>query len=242
MSGRALALTLALAFGSFGVGAARAAARAAPASLAPATILERYELALAELREPPAVAFEYGVEQLGPQDIVQTHRIFRSGREERDETLSVDGNKLPRPSVRILRDRADRYAIARLAPRTGDYAFRYLGIARSGGATGYAFATEPFAAHRYLVREVVLDAKRFLPRLIRFRLDSGALLASGELLYAGAGPYWMPQSANVHARLADGTPAHEHIAWSGYQFPASLPQSTFEAPHRAPPAPAVFPD
>jgi hypothetical protein len=39
------------------------------------------------------------------------------------------------------------------------------------------------------------------------------------------------RDAQVNAHLANGTTAHEHIAWSGYSFPTELPPSTFDTPN-----------
>ena len=55
-------------------------------------------------------------EQTGTRSLEQTHRIFRSGTDERDETIAVNGSRPAVPLVRIFRQRPYRYTIAALAP------------------------------------------------------------------------------------------------------------------------------
>ena len=74
--------------------------RYAAPPLEPATVLARYADALAALKHPAAISFEFSVEQLGLRNLEQTHRVYRSGSDERDETLSVDGYALNYPAVR----------------------------------------------------------------------------------------------------------------------------------------------
>lgn len=214
---------------------ARPAPRPAPLApagkLAPDIVLARYARALATLERPHAIAFDYAVEQLGLRNMEQTHRVYRSGLDERDETRNVDGYELKRPSVRILANRTYRYDIAATAPKPASYRFAYAGAYPHGNAYTYVFRTASFATTPFDVTEVEIDGTHFLPSLVRFKIAGDAARGSGELAYAPNGRYWVVVNAQVSAHLANGTTAHEHIAWSDYSFPTSLPPSTFEAPH-----------
>ena len=42
-------------------------------------VLKRYEARLAAAKDPQTLIFMYAVSQAGPQDIDQTHRVYRSG-------------------------------------------------------------------------------------------------------------------------------------------------------------------
>ena len=207
---------------------------------APGTVLAGYASALATLHPPKTVSFEYSVEQLGLHNLEQRHRVYRSGRSERDETLVVNGQKLPRPAIRILNNRTNRYDIAAIAPKPNGYAFAYLGARSGGSGTLYTFRTRPHVPGAFAVSEISVDGRSFLPAIVRFRIAGGHARGSGELRYGRAEAYWVVRQAQVSVRMTSGATAYERITWSQYQFPASLPRSTFEAPRATPaPLPAI---
>ena len=208
--------------------APRAPTVAAP--LEPATVLARYGDALAALRSPPAVSFEFSVEQLGVHNIEESHRVYRSGSKERDETLSIDGYPLKNPAVRIFLNRGYRYDVASLAPKPEAYDFSFSGVLRTGDHYAYSFATQPHAPASFAVTGVTIDGRSFLPSVVRFHASGGNAHASGRLHLVGSHGYWVVSEATADARLADGKLAHERIVWSNYRFPESLPTSTFKAP------------
>ncbi len=215
----------------------------APA-LAPDTVLRRYAAALAALEKPKAISFDYMVEQVGARNLVQTHRVYRSGTRERDETKSVDGYTLRHPAIRILTKRVDRYDVSALAPRPGAYAMRYVGIARAYGTRTYGFKSVARSAVSFAVSEVAIDAKTFLPAALRFDVSGHGARGWGELRFGAAERFWLVLQARVRAQFSDGRPARERIVWSNYQFPASLPPSTFLVPHPLTPSavPTPAPD
>jgi hypothetical protein len=198
--------------------------------LAPAAVLARYGQALALLKRPPTLSFEYSVEQLGLNNLEQTHRVYRSGLNERDETLVVDSYTLQQPAVRILANRTNRYDIAAVAPKPADYAFTFAGVEREASGYAYVFHTTPRATTSFAVSEVEIDGRSFLPSRLLFKIAGGGASGSGELVYARTDVYWVIRSAAVSVRLAGGAIARERIEWSSYRFPPSLPDSTFEAP------------
>jgi hypothetical protein len=206
----------------------------APASipLTPVAILERYEASLAALKRPRVLSFDYSVEQLGLKNMEQTHRVYRSGLNERDETLVVDGFALPRPAVRIIANRHYRYDINVVAPTSAAYAFQYSGVALDGDGEGssYVFRTKPSVAGAFTVSEIEIDTRTFLPKVVRFKISGDGAHGSGELTYGAAESYWVVRQAQVNAHLTSGALAHERITWSNYQFPIALPPSTFEVP------------
>jgi hypothetical protein len=222
-----------------GIFAGAVGTRAAPADVhvvpePPAVVIAKYVAALASVPAPKYVRFEYSVEQVGPRDLVQTHRIYRSGQTERDETLSVDGQTLPNPSVRIIRHRVDRYGIAAVAPRPVSYVFTFVGSKRSGARYDYAFATQPRSSGAsFTVTGVLIDGRRHLPLQIAFEAGAKQVRATGRLTYAPFEHYWMIVEATVTAR-SEGKVSRERIAWSRYSFLDSLPESTFVAPRPLP--------
>jgi hypothetical protein len=229
------------------VGSASGVARAEPLPpgsqpVGPSEILARYEASLSALRRPKTITFDYSVQQLGLRDMEQTHHVYRSGVAERDETLIVDGIVLPRPAVRIIANRSDRYDIIAVAPTAAAYEFEYTGSRPAGNDMIYVFRTQRRAPASFAVSEIELDSRRFLPRVVHFKIGGYGARGSGALLYGPADAYWVIRQAHVNAHLTSGAPAHERITWSNYQFPPSLPHSTFEAPRAvAPLEPDVLP-
>jgi len=215
--------------------AARFPGRTAPseppvAQLEPAAVLARYAEALATLKRPPTQSFEYSVEQLGLRNIEQTHRVYRSGLNERDETLVVDGYTLKQPAVRILANRTNRYDIAAIAPKPADYTFTFAGATRDATGYTYAFRTAPRATPQFAVSAIEIDGRSFLPSIVRFKISGGGARGSGAFAYGLADAYWVVRAADVTVHLTSGATAHERIEWSAYRFPPSLPASTFQVP------------
>jgi hypothetical protein len=210
--------------------------------LAPATVLARYDQALATLKRPPTLSFEYSVEQLGLNNLEQTHRVYRSGLNERDETLVVDSYTLQQPAVRILANHTNRYDIAAVAPKPADYAFTFAGTTRDASGYTYVFRTAPRATPPFAISEIEIDGRSFLPSRLRFKIAGGGARGSGELLYGLTDAYWVIRSAAVSVHLASGATARERIEWTEYRFPPSLPDSTFEAPRALATATPLLPE
>ncbi len=190
-------------------------------------VLQNYARALARLSTPPYAIFSYAVSQAGPNDIEQRHRIYRSGLNVRDETISVDGAKPKTAAISIGR-REDRYAVGKLAPRPGLYELLFVRPIVIGARTDYLFDAVPFAkgATGFVVTHVTIDGEAFLPRSIGFHSTSLATRGDGEIRYAAFAGNWMPVLATVRASV-NGQPARERIAFGDYRFPTSLPPSTF---------------
>lgn len=190
-------------------------------------VLQRYALAVANLEAPKIVVFAYTVSQLGPSNIEQRHEIYRSGTAVRDETLSVDGISLSRKLVRITQ-RADRYTVARFAPRTDAYELLFLGTAKDGRHLDYVYDATPLnRPSTAWIDRVAIDGVRFLPRAVHFHSNGLGASGTGDIEFAAFGKYWMPVIADARARVK-GKIARERIVWSDYRFPQSLPGSTFK--------------
>ena len=196
-------------------------------------VLALYARALLTVRAPSVVIFSYTVSQTGPTNIEQHHRIYRSGLEVRDETLTIDGIPLSHKIVRF-EQRADRYAVARFAPSTGAYEMLFLGTVKDGRHLDYAYEATPLnrGAVTWIDR-ITIDGANFLPRSVHFHTQGANAVGSGEVEFGAFGTYWMPTAATASAKI-DGKPARERIAWSDYRFPAGLPPSTFQAPQPLP--------
>ncbi len=189
-------------------------------------VLERYFARLSTFQQPKAVIFQYSISQSGPNNIEQTHRVYRNARLQRDETLAVDGVALKPPAIRIS-NYHDHYTIGTLAPRPGVYAFLLLRAHRVSNHIAYTYSTVPLAGvGGFAVTSFTIDGSSYLPSAIRFHTVSGAVSGSGVVDYAKFGRYWMPTDATVRARIAR-KPARERIAWSQYRFPSAMPKSTF---------------
>lgn len=211
------------------------AAAGTPKPLDSQSVLNRYATQLLREEGPKVLVFSYTVSQLGPRDIEQTHRVYRSGDLVRDETLMVDGVR--QKNIRIARYR-NRYTLENLAPRVTQYAFLFERSTRLGNAVQYAYRAVPLgAAGGFTVDAVTIDGRSFLPSLIRFHTSGTAMRGNGSIAFGKAGKYWVPSFANVDARIG-GKPARERITFTAYQFPASLPRSTFQS-SRPLPTPAL---
>ncbi len=196
-------------------------------------VLQRYASALQAVSAPKVVVFSYTVSQVGPSNIEQHHRIYRSGLDVRDDTLSVDGITLLRKVVRISRH-VDRYAIVRFAPSTGSYELLFLGTVKDGRHFDYVYEATPLnRASGARIDRLTIDGSNFLPRTVHFQSGGAGVDGSGEVEFGPFGKYWMPVVADATAQVG-GKPAHERITWSDYHFPLSLPPSTFQPPQPLP--------
>ena len=202
-----------------------------PPAVAPSTMLGRYAEALAANRTPSVLSFEYAIDQTGPHDLQQTHRVFRSGNSERDELLSVDGKRLNPPSIHIFLGHRNRYSIEALAPRPEAYAFRYVGTIRDGRHLDQVFETTPRTVSEATVVQVTIDGVTALPVAIRFVTRSHG--GRGIVTFGPVQKYWMAIAATATATVAKN-PAMEHLAFSRYRFPAALAPATFSTPRPLP--------
>lgn len=210
----------------------------APAVLPPDEVLARYADALAALKEPRVFVVEYTMEQTGPRVLEQTHRIFRSGGDERDEILAVNGTRTSRPAVRIFHRRPFRYTVAALSPKPKQYDFTYLGAHRSGRHVEYVFHLAPLAAKpAFAFTQVTIDGLTFLPATVDFATSSHG--GAGSVRFVKADRWWVPRLATARARVPGGV-TREQIAFLHWRFPPSLPPSTFAAPRPLPTAPPAI--
>lgn len=200
-------------------------------------VLNRYSARLLHEEGPKVLVFSYTVSQAGPRDIEQTHRVYRSGDLVRDETLMVDGVR--QKSIRIARYR-NRYTLDNLAPRMTQYAFLFERATRIGSGIAYTYRAVPLGSpFGFIVDGMTVDGRTFLPLEIRFHAATARMKGTGAIAFAKSGKYWVPTMANVEAKI-NGKPARERITFSAYQFPSSLPKSTFQTakPLPAPTLPA----
>ena len=196
-------------------------------------VLERYAARLLATEPAKVLVFTYNVSQAGPRFIEQTHRVYRSGELVRDETLSVDGQSLKQKVTRIARYR-NRYTLDNLAPRLTQYAFLFRRAVRSGNAWEYQYRAVPLGAPgSFVVEGVTIDGHSFLPVAIQFHTANASAKGKGAVDFSRAGKYWVPTAVSIEATI-QGKPARERITFNGYQFPASLPKSTFQTPKPLP--------
>jgi hypothetical protein len=197
-----------------------------PTPLEPNVVLQRYAEALTKIAAPPALIFDYTVEQVGLHDIEQTHRIYRGRGMERDETLAIDGRKLAAPVVRVIAGAVTHYNLLTVAPRSDRYTLTFLKTQREDGHFNYLFR----AAHRvptvFAVDGMTIDGITFLPTVMTFSTVAGSIKSTGKLVYGEIAGYRLIREASVSA-VVGGKVARERIIWTEYQFPASLPASTF---------------
>nr|MDQ6944199.1 hypothetical protein [Candidatus Eremiobacteraeota bacterium] len=166
--------------------AAAAVATATPAPAptpAPTEVVANYVAALAGLKEPRIFSVEYTVEQTGTRSLEQTHRIFRTGWDERDETIAVNGSRPAAPVVRIFRRRPYRYAVRALAPNPAAYDFSYVGPHKSGKHVDYVFDLTPKkGAPAFAFTQVTIDGVTFLPAAVSFA--TGQHSGRGQVTFA----------------------------------------------------------
>jgi hypothetical protein len=197
-------------------------------------VLQRYELEMSDAHSPKTVICSYTISQAGATDIEQRHELYRSGDDVRDETLVVDGQPL-KPKIVTIGKREDRYAIARLAPRSVSYAMLFVRAVHDGSHLDYQYDATPLAASPsgFVIKSMVIDGVSFLPRQLTFSTASATASGTGTIQYGKQGGYWVPLAVTVDAKV-NGKPARESIVWSDYRFPASLPAATFVAPRPLP--------
>ncbi len=201
---------------------------AAPPQLAPSIVLERYASALANVREPKALIFNYTLAQVGETPLYQVHRMYRSGMQARDETVEMDGHPLSVPSVRIVNGSKPHYRIGDVAPLPKDYTFTFIKAILTGSHWSYVFKTEPASERDFAVDAVTIDGLTFLPSRLEFTSVQGTVQAKGSLVYAKVDAYWLIQEADVEAPIT-GERAAERIIWRNYAFPPALPPETFRS-------------
>ena len=206
---------------------------AVPAELDSHYVLQRYAMAIANVPVPKVVVYSYTVSQVGPSNIEQRHRVYRSGMEVRDETLSIDGMPLRRKIVRFSH-REDRYTVRRFAPRTDAYQLLFLGTTKDGHHLDYVYEVTPLnRALDTWIDRLTIDGVNFLPRAVHFQTSGLEARGSGNIEFGSFGKYWMPVAAVAQAHVK-GKPARELITWSDYRFPETLPPSTFQPPEPLP--------
>ena len=221
--------------------AAVAAATAMPApspapTPAPDVVLAKYAAALAALKEPRVFSVEYVIEQTGTRSLEQTHRIFRNGSDERDETIAVNGSRPTSPVVRIFRRRPYRYTVRALAPKPIAYDFSYVGPHKTGKHVDYVFDLAPKkGTPGFAFTRVSIDGVTFLPSAVSFATNQHK--GQGEVTFAKSDRWWVARTAAAQANVPGGV-AREHLTFSRWRFPASLPQSTFAVPRPLPSPPA----
>jgi hypothetical protein len=208
-------------------------------ALSPASIVAKYGAALKRLREPRVFTVEYTLVQTGTRTLEQTHRIFRSGADERDETLAVNGTRSTTPVVRIFRSRPYRYTVAALGPKPAAYTFTFAGPHRDGKHLDYVFDLTPKdnKPRAFAFTQVTIDGVTFLPSAIGF--VTGAHGGRGSVTFGKSDRFWVARSAAAEANVPGGV-ARERLAFARWRFPPALPASTFSAPRRLmspPPAP-----
>jgi hypothetical protein len=231
-----LAATVAATIAVTTPGSAVAANAATPAPvLPPSAVLAKYRAALAQLKEPRVFAFDYTLQQTGTRTLEQTHRVFRSGGDERDETMAVNGNRSRKPVVRVFHGRPYRYTVAALAPKPAVYAFVYAGPHRDGKHLDYVFTLLPKAKPPPLAfTQVAIDGVTFLPRTVAFAARAHA--AAGSVSFVKNDRYWVAVAANAQANVQGGV-AREQLAFAHWRFPKALPRSTFALPRPLPTLP-----
>jgi hypothetical protein len=196
-------------------------------------VLQRYALALDDVAQPKAVVFRYTVSQAGPANLEQRHIVYRSGLDVRDETLAVDGVALAQKSVRFSQYE-DRYAVARMAPRSAGYQLLFLQAVKDGRHLDYVYEATPLIrTSAAWIDRVTIDGVKFLPRVLHFHTSGADAQGTGEVEYAGVGKYWVPLIATAEASV-NGKPARERIVFSDYRFPDGMPRSTFQSPKPLP--------
>jgi len=201
-----------------------------PVELPPDVVLARYATALAAVTAPPVFSVDYTLEQSGTREVEQMHRVFRSGANERDETLDVDGRKLDPPTTRIFRGRRDHYTVALLAPAPARYTFAYLGPHRDGHHLDYVFDATAKVSGAYRVTRVTIDGITFLPSAIDFTSGEDGV---GSVTFGREGKWWVPFEVTGRATI-DGLEATERLTFSNYRFPQALPPGTFAGPRPLP--------
>jgi hypothetical protein len=194
----------------------------------PDAVVAKYASALKAVKEPRVFSVEYTIEQTGTRSLEQTHRIFRSGADERDETIAVNGSRPAVPLVRIFRRRPYRYTIAALAPKPSAYDFTYAGPHKSGKHVDYVFDVTPKKdTPSFAFTQVTIDGVTFLPSAVSFVTNQHA--GSGRVTFAKSDRWWVARTAAAQANVPGGI-AHERLNFSRWRFPATLPQSTFSPP------------
>ncbi len=209
---------------------------APPQDMPASAVLQRYADALATSARAANAIFEFSLEQVGLHDLSETHRVYRSGLRERDETLTRDGVTVKVPFVHVAVNRPDPYDVLAVAPKPAEYAFTFAGRRVVNGRAVYAFRTSQLVPAPFSVTDVLIDAARFLPSVIAFQTGTATAHGKGRLTYGPVQRYWVVREVAVGAK-ASGKDARERIVWSKYRFPAALPASTFSEPRViAPPA------
>ena len=87
-------------------------------------MLALYAKAMAGVQQPAAYAFEYAYERHGALPQARTDRVYRQADRERDEILSINGEKFTAPEVRIFQGRRERYAVTKSRPVPTPMRFR----------------------------------------------------------------------------------------------------------------------
>jgi hypothetical protein len=196
--------------------------------------LDAYRAALTSRKIPAFMEFTYTVTRSGPGRIVtEQHRVYwTSAGEERNDTIAVNGTPVvPAPS-QILHREVWPYDPAQFVVSADEYAATPAGMTMVAGRKTYAFALARNEPADFMQKSLYIDAKSFLPVRQTFAVSGGSCAGAGTIDFTATGPYWLPSFVSVLCtELAAGAsppPIYkESIRFSGYQFPATIPQDIF---------------
>ena len=192
-------------------------------------LLSKYRTLMIAFQKPPNMIFTYTESRSGPSRIVTgTHRVYRDASGfQRNETLEANGSALHPPRVRTFRRATWPYHADQFAVDATDYEATFAGVASVDGRHAFVYSVKRTSAAPFEITELALDPSAGLPLRERYAVRGGGCDARGQIDFAAAGSYWLPTSVSAQCGAADpsGTSQYKDtIRFSGYQFPAAIPQ------------------
>ncbi|MDQ6824006.1 MAG: hypothetical protein M3007_00890 [Candidatus Eremiobacteraeota bacterium] len=202
------------------------------AALPPALPLDSYHSALTTLKRPAFVEFEYTQTRSGPHRIVtEQHRVYQTqDGQERNDTVMVNGTPVVPALSRILHRPVWPYDVAQFAASPDDYDFSRAAMAVVSGRKAFGFKLARKANADFMLTNLYLDARRYLPLRETFAVTGSNCSGDGIINFGPASLFWLPTSVQVTctAQVA-AVPAifKESIRFSNYRFPSAIPADVF---------------
>jgi hypothetical protein len=212
------------------IAAAAAAAQPSSAPAASDAALAKYRAALDALPTPGAVVFEYTESRIGPsRALAEVHRVYRdAGGEERNETISVDGEPVVPAIARFSTSAVWPYDVRAFAVEETDYVAMPLGVAVVAGKRTLSFSTVRTTVGDFSVTQLYLDPTTHLPVREKFNAQGSGCVGSGSIDFGPVDHRWMPSTVSVSCSVPPGDSTFkETIKFGDYQFLSALPSDVF---------------
>lgn len=204
------------------------------ATLSTAARLDAYRSAVATVKRPAFVEFDYTHTRSAPNRIVtELHRVYRTqDGQERNDTVMINGTAIVPAVTHILHRPVWPYDVGQFIVSADDYDIAPAAAAVVSGRKALGFKLTRKASANFMLKNLYVDPRRYLPVRETFAVTGADCSGDGIISFGAAGQYWLPTSVQVtcSAAVTNGPAVFkESIRFSNYAFPKAIPADVFTA-------------